>query len=176
SLLIEPDRAREGRGIGGFLLGALGRVELACVDRESDGEEQGQHQDREEHDGLAFLAFVVTEESAVGVVHRWITNCEPPLRVIWNAPFSRYCEGSGTNGAEASTITRQFRSAQWTAGLVPGYVSGYVTVTVMFGTPIAAVRTTAGILVQITSSVHGLTAVGFAAGLPYEPCTFAERV
>src|SRR5205807_9580147 len=123
SQLVEHDGAGKGRGVGGFLLRALGRVELAGVDREADREEKGQHQDREQDDGLAFFA-VITSKETTECVHRWITNCEPPLRVIWNAPFSRYCDGSGTNGADASTDTRQLRSAHFLAGLTPGMLSG----------------------------------------------------
>jgi hypothetical protein len=70
-----------------------------------------------------------------------------------------YCDGSGTKGADVSTATRQFRSAQWTLGLV-GYVSGYVTVTLTFGTPIAALRTTFGMFTQITGSSGGVTQAG----------------
>jgi hypothetical protein len=60
--LIEHDRARECRRVGGFLLGSLGRVELACIDRKADREEESQHHDREQNNSLAFLAIVTSEE------------------------------------------------------------------------------------------------------------------
>src|SRR5437016_13996186 len=80
-------------------------------------------------------------------------------------------------GAVASTMTRQLRSAH---GVGP-IMSGYVTVTLTFCTPIAAWRTTLGMFVQITTSGGGgtppqLGLSGPAAGLPAEPWTIAERV
>src|SRR5205823_13440137 len=90
---------------------------------------------RSEHDRLP--TFAVAQEPTEHL-HRWITKTDPPLRVIWYAPPKRYCEGSGTNGADASTVTGQLRSLH---GVGPLFV-GHVTTTLTFATPMAACITT----------------------------------
>ena len=106
-MLIDDDGSGERRGVGGLLLGPLHREELARVDGEPDGEEQRHEDDGHQEDRLA--AFALGADPGARLRHRWMKSCDPPRSVIWNAPPRRYWDGSGTNGAVASTVTRWLR-------------------------------------------------------------------